>query len=112
MSHRIVHVHGVEPGKGPHPAGSPFDKRISDRLGLTNFEMYQVELPPEAETEPHDHLSDEVEDAYAIIRGRGWLIVDDQEHVLEPGHFVTVSKEPTRYIRAGSDGCDLIAVCA
>ncbi|WP_193103577.1 cupin [Brachybacterium sp. FME24] len=112
MSYRIVHSDNVEAGRGPHPAGSPFDKRISERLGLGAFEMYKVQLPAGAATEPHDHVSDGVEDAYAIVRGSGWLVVDGSEVPLQEGHFVAVSQESVRFVRAGADGCDLIAVCA
>lgn len=99
-------------GRGPHPAASPFDKRVSEQLGLVAFEMYQVELPPGASTEPHDHEHDGVEDAYAVIRGGGWLVVDDQEVPLVAGDFVAVTQESRRHVRASDHGCVLIAVCA
>ncbi len=98
--------------RGPHYAASPYDERVSDQLGLSAFALYQVELPPSASTEPHDHLEDGVEDAYALIRGTGWLVVDGSEVPLDVGHFVAVTKESVRHIRAGTDGCVLIAVCA
>lgn len=112
MTVRIVHSRDIEPGHGPHPAKSPYDKRVSDRLGLEHFEMYRVDLPADAQTTPHDHQEDNIEDAYAIVHGSGWLIVDGKHHPLEEGHFVRVSPTPRRYIRAGSGGCHLIAVCA
>ena len=99
------------PKNGP-TAASIFDKRVSAELGLARFGLYQVDLPPWATTEPHDHVQDEVEDAYAVIRGNGWVIVDGQEVRIEAGQFVGVTKESNRFIRAGKDGCVLIAVCA
>lgn len=71
-----------------------------------------MELPRGATTEPHDHLADGVEDAYAIVRGGGWVVTDGEEIPVGVGHFVAVTKDSTRFIRAGDDGCDLIAVCA
>lgn len=107
----MTHADDVPAGGGPHPAASPYDKRVSDRLGLAAFEMYQVELPPGASTVPHDHLRDGVEDAYAIVRGGGWLVVDDKRVPVKAGHFVAVTKESSRFIVAGERGCVLVAVC-
>lgn len=112
MSHRRVNAKDLIPGRGPHPAGSPFDKRVSEPLGLKAFEMYKVELPPGESTKPHDHLDDNVEDAYAIVRGSGWLVVNGNETPVSVGDFIAVSQHAERYVKAGDGGCDLIAVCA
>lgn len=112
MSHIVIHDTDVPAGRGPHPAASPFDKRMSEILNVQSFEIYKVELPRGATTKPHDHLDDGVEDAYAIVRGGGWIVTDGEEIPVGAGHFVAVTKESTRFIRAGDDGCDLIAVCA
>lgn len=111
MSYSVIHVDDVPAERGPHPAASVYDKRVSERLGLAGFAIYQVDVPPGARTEAHDHLQDGVEDAYAVVRGGGWLVVDGQEVPIGVGHFVAVTKESNRYIRAGTDGCVLIAVC-
>lgn len=79
--------------RGPHPAASPFDKRVSQKLGVSAFEVYQVELPPGAETVRHTHLADQVEDVYAFIRGEGWVVVDDEHVPVRPGQFVAVTVE-------------------
>ena len=112
MSFRMVDAAAVPLGPGPHPAASPYDKKLSEPRGLTNFELYQVELPPGATTVVHDHLADEVEDAYVVVAGSGWLVVDGQEVALNVGHCVAVTQESVRAVRAGEDGCTLIAVCA
>lgn len=112
MTYFRVHHADLTVGRGPHPAASPFDKRISESLKLSAFEMYKVELPAGASTEPHDHLHDGVEDAYAIVRGDGWLVVDGEEIAITAGHFVSVTEDSMRFIKAGEHGCDVIAVCA
>jgi len=98
-------------GRGPHPAASPFDKRISEPLGLRAFEIYQVELPAGGETVMHDHLED----------GRGCVCVHRRQRLGDrrrpgvpvcPGDFVAVTVESTRQVRAGHDGLVLIAVCS
>lgn len=111
MSHLIVNAEDIPAGRGPYPAGSPFDKRVSERLGLKSFEMYKVELPAGESTVSHDHLDDGVEDAYAIVRGSGWLVVDGEEVPIAEGDFISVTQDSKRFVKAGEDGCDLIAVC-
>jgi hypothetical protein len=59
----------IEAAPGPHPAASPYDKGIGQALGVEAFGLYQIELPPGAETVAHDHAADGAEDAYAVIRG-------------------------------------------
>jgi uncharacterized cupin superfamily protein len=99
MAHVIVDVNSVPAGHGPHPAASPYDKRISEALGVTAFEVYQVELPARAETVRHNHLDDRNEDVYAIISGAGWVVVDDEPTAVQRGHFISVDIGSTRYLR-------------
>lgn len=112
MAYQIVDPASITAGPGPHPAASPFDKRISEHLGVSAFEVYQVELPPGAETVRHDHLADQVEDVYAILRGEGWVLVDDEQVPVGPGHFVAVTVESARQVRASDTGLAFIALCA
>ena len=112
MPYTIVEADSVPAGSGPHPATSPFDKRISDYLGITAFEVYQVELPPHGATVPHDHNDDQVEDLYAFVSGNGWLTVDGETVPVGPGQFAAVTIGSTRQVRAGAYGLVLIAVCA
>jgi len=109
VSYQIVDPASITAGPGPHPAASPFDKRISEHLGVSAFEVYQVELP---ETVRHDHLADRVEDVYAILRGDGWVLVDDEQVPVGPGQFVAVTVESARQVRAGDSGLAFIALCA
>lgn len=111
MAYTIVDPSSVTAAPGPHPAASPFDKRVSEALGISAFEVYQVELPPEAETVRHDHLDDGVEDLYFVVSGGGWVLVDDEQVPLRPGIFVAVTVESTRRVRAGSNGLTFVALC-
>ncbi|MCG7633006.1 cupin domain-containing protein [Gordonia McavH-238-E] len=112
MGHVIVHASAVPAGHGPHPAASPFDRRISEALDVTAFEVYQVELPPGAETVDHDHIDDRNDDVYAVIAGSGWVVVDDEPTPIAPGQFISVDLQTRRRLRAGPDGLTVIAVCA
>jgi uncharacterized cupin superfamily protein len=107
-----VDAAAVEQRPGPHPAASAYDKGIGEALGLRAFGLYQVELPPGAETVPHSHAGDGAEDVYAVVRGNGVAVVDGVEVPLEPGDFIAVTPEATRYVRAGAAGLTYIAVCA
>ncbi|RPA12495.1 cupin [Gordonia sp. OPL2] len=111
MGHIIVDAASIQAGYGPHPAASPYDKRISETLGITAFEVYQVELPPGAQTVPHDHLDDNNDDVYAVIAGSGWVVVDDDAVPIWLGQFVSVEVGSSRYLRAGENGLTVIAVC-
>ncbi len=109
---RLRNESQVQTGPGSHPAASQFDKCIGDELGVRAFGLYQVELPGGAETVPHDHHDDGAEDAYAVIRGTGVVVVDDHEVPLGPGDFIAVTPESTRHVRADDGGLVFIAMCA
>lgn len=111
MPFKIVDPATVAAGRGPHPAASPFDKRISENLGVSAFEVYQVELPAGEATESHTHLEDRVEDLYVVIGGDGWLVVDGESIPIRAGQFIAVTLESTRHVLAGSGGLTLVAVC-
>lgn len=111
MAYKIVDPAVVAAEPGPHPAASPFDKRVSEALGIKAFEVYTVELPPNAETVRHDHLDDGVEDLYFIVSGDGWAFVDEKSVPLRPGLFIAVTVESTRQLRADSSGLTFVAIC-
>ena len=84
------------PAGGSYPAAIPIDRRISERLELSAFRMCKVEFPAGASTEPHDHIDDGVEDAYAILRGDGWLVVAGGQVAIMAGYFISVTKGSIR----------------
>jgi len=111
MGYRLVDAAELAAAPGPHPAASAYDKGVGAALGVKRFGIYQVELPPGAETVAHDHAADGAEDVYAVIRGSGSVLVDDAEVPVQAGMFVAVDKDSTRQVRAGPDGLVFIAVC-
>jgi uncharacterized cupin superfamily protein len=112
MAYTRVDAAEIEPAPGPHPAASRYDKGVGQALGVRAFGIYQVELPPGAETVRHNHADDEAEDVYAVVHGTGTVIVDGQEVSVGPGQFIAVTPESARHVRAGDNGLVLIAVCA
>jgi uncharacterized cupin superfamily protein len=111
MAYRSVAASQIAAGRGPHPAASAYDKDVGGALGVRAFGVYQVELPPGAETVAHDHAEDGAEDVYAAIRGSGVVVVDGADVPLAPGTFVAATPESTRQVRAGPDGLVFIAIC-
>jgi len=111
MAYRSVDAAGVAARPGPHPAASVYDKDLGPALGVRAFGVYQVELPPGAETVAHDHVDDGAEDVYAVIRGSGVVVVDGAEVPLAPGTFVAATPDSTRHVRAGPEGLVFIAIC-
>ncbi|QWS34949.1 cupin domain-containing protein [Curtobacterium aetherium] len=112
MSFTVVHTADVPASGAEHPASSPWDRRLNGALGITRFGLYEVDLPAGATTVPHDHREDHAEDAYVVVRGSGWLVVDGTETALSVGDAAAVTEQPERWFRAGEDGCTLVAVCA
>lgn len=112
VRYRIVDAETLLPEPGPHPAASPYDKGVGAALGVRAFGVFQVELPPGAQSVRHDHADDRAEDVYAVIRGSGAVVVDGDEVPLRPGMFVAVTPASSRFVRAGSDGLVYIAICA
>lgn len=112
MTYRTVDATAIKPAPGPHPAASPHDKGVGQALGVRAFGIYQVELPPGQETVRHDHVNDGAEDVYAILRGTGTVVVDDEQVPVGPGQFIAVTPDSVRQVRAGDRGLVFIAVCA
>jgi mannose-6-phosphate isomerase-like protein (cupin superfamily) len=112
MTYAIVDALKMEASPGPHPAGSRYDKGVGSALGVASFGIYQVELPPDAETVRHDHTVDGAEDVYAVISGGGTVVVDDEDVPVRAGQFIAVKPDSMRHVRAGKLGLVFIAVCA
>lgn len=104
MTHTRVDAAEIDATPGPHPAASPYDKDIGRALGVSAFGIYQVELPPDAETVRHNHSDDGAEDVYAVVHGTGTVVVDGREVLVSPGQFIAVTPESERHVRAGDDG--------
>ena len=112
MAYGMVDVATVSQAPGLHPAASAYDKGVGAALGVQAFGLYQVELPPRAETIPHDHIDDGAEDVYAVIRGEGIVFVDGEGVPVKTGQFIAVTPDSSRFVRAGDGGLAFIAVCA
>jgi uncharacterized cupin superfamily protein len=112
MTYSKVDAAEIEPTLGSHPAASPYDRGVGQALGVRAFGIYQVELPPGAETVRHNHADEGAEDVYAVVHGTGTVVVDDQHVPMEPGQFIAVTPKSERHVHAGDSGLIFVAVCA
>ncbi|HZT84140.1 MAG TPA: cupin domain-containing protein [Gaiellaceae bacterium] len=102
-SHQVVHTSEVEASHGVFRA-------LTDRLGVADFRVNQLELGADAEGPEHDHSSNGQEEVYAVIAGSGVLRADGQEIPLRPGHFVFCPPAVRRQMVAGEDGLTWIGI--
>jgi uncharacterized cupin superfamily protein len=83
--------------------------RARASLGATSVGMQVMAFPPGWEGYPnHDHLNDSTderdlrqEEIYIALEGSATLLVDGQEHPLEPGVFARVGPAQKRRIVPG-----------
>jgi quercetin dioxygenase-like cupin family protein len=105
MAHSVVDASEIEASHGVF-------RGLSAPLGVGNFKVNRLELPPGAEGPEHDHAKDGEEEVYAVVGGSGTLLVDGEEIALRPGHFVFCSADARRQMRAGADGLVFIGIGA
>jgi len=92
--------------------------RARASLGATAVGMQVMHFPPGWEGYPnHDHANDSAdendlgqEEIYIALDGLATLLVDGEEHRLEPGVFARVGPGQKRRILPGADGFRMVAV--
>src|SRR5262245_50850979 len=92
--------------------------RARAALGATSVGMQVMDFPPRWEGYPnHDHVGDSrdqndlgQEEIYIPLAGSATLLVDGQQHPLEPGVFARVGPTEKRRILPGPEGLRMVAV--
>jgi mannose-6-phosphate isomerase-like protein (cupin superfamily) len=92
--------------------------RARASLGASSVGMQVMHFPPGWEGYPnHDHINDSAdendlrqEEIYIALDGYATLIVDGEEHRLEPGVFARVGPRQKRRIVPGTNGFRMVAV--
>jgi hypothetical protein len=92
--------------------------RARASLGVTSLGIQVMHFPPGWEGYPnHDHLGDSAdendlgqEEIYIALGGSATLLVDGDEHALEPGVLARVGPTQKRRILPGPDGFRMVAV--
>ena len=92
--------------------------RARASLGATALGMQVMHFPAGWERYPnHDHVNDSAdegdlgqEEIYIALEGSAILIIDGEEHLLEPGVFARVAATQKRRILPGPSGFRMVAV--
>ncbi len=92
--------------------------RARASLGASSLGMQVMNFPPGWDGYPnHDHINDSAdendlrqEEIYIALGGSATLLVDGEEHRLEPGVFARVGPGQKRRIVPGTDGFRMVAV--
>jgi hypothetical protein len=92
--------------------------RARASLGASSLGMQVMNFPPRWDGYPnHDHINDSAdendlrqEEIYIALGGSATLLVDGEEHRLEPGVFARVGPGQKRRIVPGTDGFRMVAV--
>ncbi len=73
-------------------------------LGISHF-RYEANL-----RSPMAHSHREQEEAYVVVSGSGWVLLDDEVVELHQWDVVRVAPEVVRSFEAGPEGLDIVAV--
>jgi hypothetical protein len=92
--------------------------RARASLGATSVGMQVMAFPPDWAGYPnHDHLNDSSDDGdlrqeetYIALEGSAMLLVEGEQHRLEPGVFARVGPAQKRRIVPGAAGFRMVAV--
>jgi uncharacterized cupin superfamily protein len=87
--------------------------RVRAGLGVESFGMQVLKFPPGFDQYPnHDHAEEGQEEVYTVLSGAATLLVDGQEHRLEPGVFARVGPDTKRKIVTGDEPVELLCLGA
>jgi mannose-6-phosphate isomerase-like protein (cupin superfamily) len=92
-------------GRMPPGIEAHFAKRALD---LENSGVTYYKLGPDFHP-PFGHRHGEQEEIYIVITGSARIRVEDEELELGPLDAIRLAPETTRAVKAGPDGCELIA---
>lgn len=86
-------------------------KLAGAELGLENFGMQVLDLPPGFSDYPeHDHAEDGQEEVYVLMQGSADAEIAGERVRLEPGQMVRVDPACRRRLAAGPDGARILAL--
>ncbi len=96
----------IEQLEGEGPGGAV--RKLRRELGATAFGFNHFRLPPGMTGREHDHANDSQEEVYVVLKGSGFMRVDDDEFDLRPGIVVRVDGAATRVPVAGPEGLEFV----
>lgn len=98
-------VEDMAPGRMPSGIEAHFAKHAlgCEKSGVTYFKLGPDFHPP------FGHRHEEQEEIYVVISGAARIKVEDDEIELRPLDAIRLAPDATRALRAGPEGCELIA---
>jgi quercetin dioxygenase-like cupin family protein len=102
MGYRVLDVSTIEGRR----------KLVASGLDAAAIRMNQFDNEPNQAGKEHDESESGQEEIYTALRGTGWLRVDGEEIVLEPGRYVLVEPGSTRQVVGGPEGLSYLVVGA
>ncbi|MEX2106243.1 MAG: hypothetical protein WD810_05030 [Solirubrobacterales bacterium] len=86
-------------------------KRARAELGVESFGMQIIDMPPNYEHYPeHDHLHDNQEEVFLVMRGGGEIEIDGERFPLDDDRVARVGPETKRKIWPGPDGIRVVVL--
>jgi mannose-6-phosphate isomerase-like protein (cupin superfamily) len=87
-------------------------KRVRASLGAEAFGMQVIDLPANSgDLYPeHDHLHDDQEEIYVVLRGDGEMELPDGRVPIDPETYIRVGPATRRRVRSGPNGIRLLIV--
>jgi len=99
--------------QGPHAIPGIKFHTAGRELGVTAWGMNVIEIDAGCEHYPeHDHVKDEQEEVYVVLRGGGTLRAGEEETALALGTLVRVGPGEKRKILPGPEGIAVLALGA
>jgi uncharacterized cupin superfamily protein len=88
-------------------------RRVRAGLGVTSFGIAVMELPAGFTDYPeHDQSHDHQEEVYTVLSGAATLVVEGEQHMLEPGVWARVGAGEKRKIVTAERGARVLALGA
>ncbi len=85
--------------------------RGDDSGAVEQHSLAYVIIPPEKSSVRHYHQ--DAEETYYILKGEGWMEIDDEEFALTPGQACLIEAgEVHRIENRGEENLEFLAACA
>ncbi len=99
--------------QGEHAIPGIRFKYAAKDLGVTAWGMNVLEIDAGCTAYPeHDHVKDEQEEVYVVLKGDGVLQSGNEKIELKPGTMVRVGPTEKRKLLPGSNGITVLALGA
>jgi mannose-6-phosphate isomerase-like protein (cupin superfamily) len=96
--------------EGEGPAGVVH--KVRRAVGARAFGFNYFVFLPHHVGHQHDHVDDQHEEVYFVVKGSGTMLIGDEEVALRPGRFLRIDPAATRVPSSGSQGLEFVTIGA